>query len=166
MHFVMFLCQSRVGKWDKSVIFSKLFYNVWCDVLSLIQWGALQYHSFVVTVDCCIGGEWEEEEQKMSKRSVVLLPCMVSSPFVHMMSVLCNEWVQMAWHQGLWILILGHVTGAGVSQRTDHPHDDWSNSHNCSHTALWQSRIWQYGNDNYLGAYMAHALTNTCLFTC
>jgi hypothetical protein len=31
---------------------------------------------------------------------------------------------------------------------------------------LWQSRIWQYGNDHYHGVHMAHALTNTCLFTC
>jgi hypothetical protein len=70
----------------------------------------------------------------MSKRSIVLLPCMVSSPFVRMMTVLRNEWVQMARHQGPCILVLGHVTGTGASQRTDHPHDNWSNSHNCSHT--------------------------------
>jgi hypothetical protein len=40
----------------------------------------------------------------------------------------------MAQHQGPCILVMGHVTGAGVSQRTDHPHDNRSNSHNCRRT--------------------------------
>jgi hypothetical protein len=78
----------------------------------------------------------------MSERSIVLLPCMVSSPFVHMMTVLRNEWVQMALHQGPCILVLGHVTGAGVSQRADNPHDNQCNSHNCSRTC----DILEFGN--------------------
>ena len=63
--------------------------------------GALLYHSLVVAVDCCIMSmvimeeNEKEEEQNRSERSVVLLP-LCHRHFVHMMTVMRNEWVQMA----------------------------------------------------------------------